>query len=93
MPMSSEKIRNILKLEKAKWEYTEVTPHISLDDVEILFTRFDEKQIAKELEEQEKEKAKKEKEELKKQKEAEKSAPKEQIDIDYLDKISLNLSF
>ncbi len=92
MPMSSEKIRNILKLEKATWEYVEVTPHISLDDVEILFTRFDEKQIAKELEEQEKEKAKKEKEELKKQKEAEKKAPKEQIDIDYLDKISLKVA-
>ena len=69
---------HLLKLEKACWEYVTVAPHITLDDVEILFTRFDEKQIAKEIEEAEKEKAKQEKLEAKKQKEQEKNAPKEQ---------------
>ena len=93
MPASSEKIRKILNIEKATWNSIKVEPHIKLDDVEILFTKFDEKEIAKELEAEAKERAKKEKElakeEEKKKKENEK---KEEITIDYLDKISLKVA-
>ena len=93
MPASSEKIRKILNIEKATWNSIKVEPHIKLDDVEILFTKFDEKEIAKEIEAEAKERAKKEKElakeEEKKKKENEK---KEEITIDYLDKISLKVA-
>ena len=43
MPESSEKIRKILNIEKATWNKVEVKPGIKLEDIEVLFTRFDEK--------------------------------------------------
>lgn len=97
MPASSEKIRKIFGKEKAVWKFTEVKPGIKLDNIEVLFTKIDEKEIIKEIEEQkakalalEKQKAREEKE---KQKEAErKEKSKEEITIDYLDKISLKVA-
>lgn len=93
MPASSEKIRKILNIEKATWNSIKVEPHIKLEDVEILFTKFDEKEIAKELEEEAKERAKKEKELAKEaEKKAKQNEKKEEITIDYLDKISLKVA-
>ena len=97
MPASSEKIRKIFGEEKAVWKFTEVKPGIKLDNIEVLFTKIDEKEIIKEIEQQkakalalEKQKAREEKE---KQKEAErKEKSKEEITIDYLDKISLKVA-
>ena len=84
MPKSSSAIRKVLEIEKATWNKLTVKPHIKLDEVEILFTRYDEKAIAKELEEAEKERLKKEKELAKVAKKEEKKSdePKEQITID-----------
>ena len=90
MPKSSEKIRKVLGIEKATWGKVTVKPHIKLDDVEILFTRYDEKAIAKELEEAEKERAKKEAGVGPVS--AQQKCDKEQITIDYLDKISLKVA-
>lgn len=95
MPISSEKIRKIFGEEEATWKFISVKPGIKLDDVEVLFTKIDEKEIIKEIEEQkakslalEKQKAREEK-----QKEAErKEKLKEEITIDYLDKISLKVA-
>ena len=51
MPASSSKIREWLKLEKATWNYVEVAPGISLVNVDVLFTKFDEKLIMAKLKE------------------------------------------
>lgn len=45
MPISSEKIRKIFEEDKAVWRFTSVKPGISLESVEPLFTRFDEKTV------------------------------------------------
>lgn len=97
MPQSSEKIRKIFGEEKAVWNFVEAKSGISLDDIEVLFTRIDEKQIIKEIEEEkalrlaeEKAKAKAEKEKAKE--EAKASKKYEEISIDYLDKINLKVA-
>jgi methionyl-tRNA synthetase len=90
MPASSAKIREWLKIEKATWNYIEVEPGISTENVDVLFTKFDEKdviaKIKKEAEEQEK--RRKEEEKL-----AQKEGAKmEEITIDYLDKVQLKVA-
>ncbi len=89
MPESSAKIRKILNIEDINWKYIEVKPNIKLDDVEVLFTRFDEKQIAKELEKEAKEREKQEKNLLKENKE---QSENKEITIDYLDKVCLKVA-
>ena len=97
MPASSAKIREWLKIEKATWNYIEVEPGISLENVDVLFTKFDEKEVIAKIKEEAKEQEKRRKEEEKLAKEAEKKAQKEQaskeeITIDYLDKVSLKVA-
>lgn len=93
MPASSDKIRKILNIKNANWSSVKVEPHIELNDIDVLFAKFDEKEIAKQLEQEAKERAKKEKESAKEEaKKAKQSAPKEEITIDYLDKISLKVA-
>ena len=48
MPFSSAKIRNVLKIEKAAWQYIEVPADLELGQVEILFERIDKKVIQQE---------------------------------------------
>ena len=85
MPASSAKIRKIFGMEKAVWNYVEVKSGIKLDNVEVLFTRFDEKVV---IDEFDKLYAKKE---ITKPKENE-DKKVEQITIDYLDKIQLKVA-
>lgn len=93
MPASSKKIFNIFGLEKATWNFVDAKAGIKLDDIEVLFTRFDEKAIAKELEEARKAEEAKQKLEAKKAKESKKEEKKvEEISIDYLDKLSLKVA-
>lgn len=95
MPVSSEKIRKIFGEEKAVWNLVEAKSGISLENIDVLFTRIDEKEIIKEMEEkkalrlaEEKKKQKEEKEKAK----AEKKKNVEEISIDYLDNISLKVA-
>lgn len=76
MPISSEKIRKILKIEKVEWKYLKLDKDIELNEIEPLFVRYDEKDVKLETEKQ--------KEEAQKQ--------EEQITIDYLDKIKLKVA-
>jgi methionyl-tRNA synthetase len=97
MPASSAKVREWLKIEKPTWSYIEVEPGISLDNVDVLFTKFDEKEVAAKIKEELKEQEKRRKEEERLQKEADKKAQKEgakleEITIDYLDKVSLKVA-
>ena len=97
MPASSAKIREWLKIEKATWNYIEVTPGISTENVDVLFTKFDEKEVIAKIKEEAKEQEKRRKEEEKLQKEALKNVQKEgakleEITIDYLDKVSLKVA-
>ena len=102
MPGSSAKVREWLKIEKATWNQVCVKPGISLDNVDVLFTKFDEKAILAKLKEEakiakEKEKeaarlAKEKEKELAKKSATENDIEKEQISIDYLDKISLKVA-
>lgn len=81
MPVSSEKIRKIFGEEKATWNFVEAKSGIKLDNVEALFTRFDEKAIAKDLENE----AKTHKKETEK-------VDSDEIDIDYLQKVKLKIA-
>lgn len=96
MPDSSAKIRKIFGIEKATWNFVEINSGISLDNVEVLFNRFDEKEIIKKLEEEKKLKLAEEKAKKKAEKDAqkmvEKEMPKSEITIDYLDNISLKVA-
>lgn len=93
MPASSSEIRKILNIKNANWTSVKIEPHIELKDIEVLFTKFDEKEIAKQLELEAKERAKKEKELAKEAaKKTKQSESKEEITIDYLDKISLKVA-
>lgn len=89
MPASSSKIRKIFEMEKAVWNYVEVKAGIKLDNVEVLFTRFDEKAVIDEFDKlyAKKETAK----EVSKVKEND-DKKVEQITIDYLDKIQLRVA-
>ncbi|MBQ8444253.1 MAG: methionine--tRNA ligase [Clostridia bacterium] len=95
MPVSSEKIRKIFGQEKAVWNFVEATAGVSLENVEVLFTRIDEKEIIKEMEEKKAQKLAEEKKKQKEEKEkAKESAVKkvEEISIDYLDNIKLKVA-
>lgn len=48
LPFSSAKIRNRLKIEKARWNYIEIPSGSTISDVEILFERIDKKAIEEE---------------------------------------------
>lgn len=89
MPVSSEKIRKIFGEEKAVWQFTSVKPGISLEGVEALFTRFDEKSVAVEMNSQEKTATSKVSE-----KKNDEAHDKEEglIDIEYLSKIQLKVA-
>ena len=89
MPASSAKIRKIFGMEKAEWHLVEINSGIKLDNVEVLFTRLDEKTV---IDEFDKLYAKKEvAKETAKPKENE-NKKVEQITIDYLDKIQLKVA-
>ena len=90
MPASSAKIREWLKIEKATWNYIEVEPGISTENVDVLFTKFDEKEVIAKIKAEAKEQEKRRKEE---EKLAQKEGAKlEEITIDYLDKVSLKVA-
>ena len=90
MPASSAKIREWLKIEKPTWSYIEVTPGISLDNVDVLFTKFDEKEVIAKIKAEAKEQEKRRKEEEKlSQKEG---AKLDEITIDYLDNVKLKVA-
>lgn len=86
MPASSAKVRKIFGIDKPTWQFIAINSGIKLDDIEVLFTRLDEKVI---IEEFDKLYAKKEE---KKTNECEKKEEVEQITIDYLDKIQLKVA-
>jgi methionyl-tRNA synthetase len=48
LPFSSAKVRNLLKIEEATWQYIEVPSGLELGQVEILFERIDKKVIQEE---------------------------------------------
>ncbi len=90
MPKSSAQIREIFGEEKAVWNFVVPKAGIDLTNVQVLFTRIDEKQVTKEIEE----KIKKQKEEEKKKikEKGSKSNIYEEISIDYFDKINLKVA-
>lgn len=90
MPAAAAKTRRIFGLEKATWNFVEAKAGIKLDNVETLFTKFDEKVVLAEFEEI----AKKAAEEKKAaQAKIEAANEKEElITIDYLDKIKLKVA-
>ena len=90
MPAAATKTRSIFGLEKATWNFVEAKAGIKLDNVETLFTKFDEKVVLAEFEEI----AKKAAEEKKAaQAKIEAANEKEElITIDYLDKIKLKVA-
>ncbi len=90
MPAAAAKTRSIFGLEKATWNFVEAKAGIKLDNVETLFTKFDEKVVLAEFEEI----AKKAAEEKKvAQAKIEAANEKEElITIDYLDKIKLKVA-
>ncbi len=90
MPKSSEEIRKIFGEEKAVWHFVEAKAGIDLSNVQVLFTRFDEKQIAKEIEEKNKLRKEEEKKKLKADKQQEKVY--EEISIEELDRINLKVA-
>lgn len=51
MPASSAKVRNIFGIDKASWSFVSVDPGMNLDNVEVLFTRFDEKVVLEKFDE------------------------------------------
>ena len=90
MPASSAKIRDWLKIDRASWNYIEVESGISTEGVDVLFTKFDEKEVIAKIKAEAKEQEKRRKEE---EKLAQKEGAKlEEITIDYLDKVSLKVA-
>lgn len=90
MPAAAAKTRSIFGLEKATWNFVEAKAGIKLDNVETLFTKFDEKVVLAEFEEIAKKAA-----EEKKAAQAKIEAVNEKeelITIDYLDKIKLKVA-
>ena len=93
MPVSSEKIRKIFGEEKAIWNFVEAKSGISLENVEVLFTKIDEKEILKEIEENKKLKLAEEKKKKEEEKKNARVAKKvEEISIDYLENVSLKVA-
>ncbi len=98
MPASSEKVRKIFGLEKATWNFVEAQAGIKLENVEVLFTRLDEKVVLEEFakidaakEAEKAAKAAKAKADNK-DKSQENDNTDELISIDYLDKIKLKVA-
>lgn len=89
MPASSEKIRRLFGLEKATWEFVSAPVNADLTNIEVLFTRFDEKSINEKFDEINKAK---EKEKNSLTQKIESSKNDEMITIDYLDKIKLKVA-
>ena len=99
MPASSEKVRKIFGLEKAVWNFVEARAGITLENIEVLFTRFDEKVVLEEFakidaaKEAEKAKAAAMKSKAEGKKDAKSEASNDElISIDYLDKIKLKVA-
>ena len=92
MPASSARVREWLKLNKATWNYCEVETGLSLENVDVLFTKFDEKAIAEKIKEEAKAREKEAIEAEKKLDSKKDNSVKEEITIDYLDKISLKVA-
>ena len=94
MPASSAKIRTWLKLPKAVWNYVEVEPGISLENVDVLFTKFDEKEVIAKIKEEAKKQEERAAEEAKlaANKNANAATNSEEITIDYLDKVKLKVA-
>ena len=90
MPESSAKIREFFGIDKPRWQFVEVNPGIKLDNVEVLFTRFDEKVVIDEFEKIHDENAKKEAKLIKANDNVKEEI--EQISIDYLDKVKLKVA-
>ena len=90
MPAAAAKTRSIFGFEKATWNFVDAKAGIKLDNIETLFTKFDEKVVLAEFEEI----AKKAAEEKKAaQAKIEAANEKEElITIDYLDKIKLKVA-
>ncbi len=96
MPASSEKVRAIFGFEKATWEPVSINAGIKLDNVEVLFTRFDEKVVLAKFDEINKakdaEKAKAAAAVNAKNETSNKVENDELISIDYLDKVKLRIA-
>ncbi len=95
MPASSAKIRSIFSMTKPTWQPLTLTEDIKLNDIEALFTRFDEKAVLAEFEviNKAKEAEKAKAQEQAKSNNAEKQEQNvEEITIDYLDKICLRVA-
>lgn len=90
MPAAAAKTRSIFGLEKATWNFVEAKAGIKLDNVETLFTKFDEKAVLAEFEAIA-EKAAAEKKAAQAKVEAA-NEKEELITIDYLDKIKLKVA-
>lgn len=90
MPAAAAKTRSIFGLEKATWNFVETKAGIKLDNVETLFTKFDEKVVLAEFEAIA-EKAAAEKKAAQAKVEAA-NEKEELITIDYLDKIKLKVA-
>ncbi len=90
MPAAAAKTRSIFGLEKATWNFVEAKAGIKLDNVETLFTKFDEKVVLAEFEAIA-EKAAAEKKAAQAKVEAA-NEKEELITIDYLDKIKLKVA-
>ena len=90
MPAAAAKTRSIFGFEKATWNFVDAKAGIKLDNIETLFTKFDEKVVLAEFEEI----AKKAAEEKKAaQAKIEAANEKEElITIDYLDRIKLKVA-
>ena len=96
MPASSEKVRKIFGLEKAVWNFVEAKAGITLENIEVLFTRFDEKVVLEEFAKidaaKEAEKAKAAVQKAKCECAKKESNNDEMISIDYLDRIKLRVA-
>ena len=90
MPAAAAKTRSIFGFEKATWNFVDAKAGIKLDNIETLFTKFDEKVVLAEFEEIAK-KAAEEKKAAQAKIEAD-NEKEELITIDYLDKIKLKVA-
>ncbi len=91
MPDSSAKLRSWLQIDGAKWEMVTVKPGILLNNVEVLFTKFDEK-LAQEKEKERAKEAKKEASNaLQDKKEQKGEAPKE-ISIEAFHEVQIKVA-
>ena len=85
MPESSAKVRKIFSISKPTWQITYIKSGMNLENIEVLFTRFDEKDVIKEFEEIQNKQA-----EVKKENNNMENV--EEITIDYLEKVKLKVA-